>query len=112
MRNLRTVLLAGLCLTAGLGCSLESLFRRVPPDAPPSHPTAAQLIDYLNDHARQLTVLNCQSLSAEVNANGDGGVVHGYLVCRQPRDFRLVGKIMGNEEVDLGSNEDEFWFWI
>jgi hypothetical protein len=116
MRNLWTVLLAGLCLTAGLGCSLDSLFRRAPRDAPPDPPqvnaNAAQLIDYLNTHARDLRVLSCQSLSAEVSAAGQGGNVHGYLHCRQPRDFRLVGKAMGMEEVDIGSNDDEFWFWI
>lgn len=113
MRNVRTALLAGLCLTAGLGCSIDSLFRRTPADAPPDPPqtnaTAEQLISYLNEHARQLSILNCQNLQTEAVG---AGVTQGYLVCRQPHDFRLIGKSMMGEEVDIGSNEQEFWFWV
>jgi hypothetical protein len=116
MRTVRTVLLTGLCL-AGLGCSVDSLFRRLPPEGPPPEQsvgpvTAANLVDYLNGHARDLQALQCNGLSVEANANGQPGTVQGYLVCRQPRDFRMVGKAFGAEEVDIGSNPEEFWFWI
>jgi hypothetical protein len=112
MRTVRIVLLAGLGL-AGLGCSVDSLFRRLPPEPPAEQPTsqltAASLVDYLNGHARELRSLQCNALSVDVV---NAGSVQGYLVCRQPRDFRMVGKSFGAEEVDIGSNEEEFWFWI
>ena len=34
------------------------------------------------------------------------------LACQKPRDFRLKGSIGGKQVVDIGSNDDEFWYWI
>jgi hypothetical protein len=36
----------------------------------------------------------------------------GSVACQQPRNFRLAGKVAGTDEVDIGSNDQEFWFWI
>jgi hypothetical protein len=34
------------------------------------------------------------------------------MVCQKPRDFRLTGVAVGQSAVDIGSNKDEFWFWV
>ena len=34
------------------------------------------------------------------------------MACQKPRDFRLRAKILGTPAVDLGSNDQEFWYWI
>src|SRR4029078_5880788 len=34
------------------------------------------------------------------------------MVCKKPGNFKLVASVVGNQAVDLGSNDQEFWFWI
>ena len=34
------------------------------------------------------------------------------MVTQKPRNFRLGAKTLGNPVVDLGSNDQEFWYWI
>jgi hypothetical protein len=34
------------------------------------------------------------------------------MVTNKPRNFRLKAQTLGNEMVDLGSNDQEFWYWI
>ncbi|HEV3084256.1 MAG TPA: hypothetical protein VGY66_31125 [Gemmataceae bacterium] len=34
------------------------------------------------------------------------------LAYKKPQQFRLVGEVLGNQEMDIGSNEKEFWCWI
>jgi hypothetical protein len=74
-------------------------------------PEPAQLVRYLNDNARRV-----QGLKAEVAMDckqGNQSVgLDGKLACAWPRNFRLKGVSFGNPVADIGSNENEFWFWI
>ncbi len=38
--------------------------------------------------------------------------LRGTMVTEKPRNFRLGAKTLGNPVVDLGSNDQEFWYWI
>jgi hypothetical protein len=76
-------------------------------------PTVAALVKYMDDNAQRVRTLRCDDV--------DLGVSHGIiqlanlptqLACQQPRSFRMSAKFAGNDEVDLGSNDQEFWFWI
>ena len=38
--------------------------------------------------------------------------LEGTLFCQKRRNFRLRAKALGQPAVDIGSNDEEFWFWI
>ena len=108
--------LTALSLLTSAGC--ESLFRRPTAatepvaEMPHSPPTTEILVKYLNRCANELQTLRTDDLVVEAKQGNQGGTVTGTLVCQQPRNFRLIGKALGSDEVDLGSNNQEFWFYI
>jgi hypothetical protein len=107
--------LGGLLLAAGCTNSRLSVIggggNTLPSNA--STPTVAALVKYMDDNAQRVRSLRCDDM--------DLGVSHGIiqlvnlrtqLACQQPRSFRMSANLAGNDEVDLGSNDQEFWFWI
>ncbi len=77
--------------------------------------TPEKLIAYLNQNASNVQSLQVADLAIEAKM-GLGVArsieLHGNLEAESPRNFRMEGKMLGSEVVDLGSNEREFWFWI
>jgi hypothetical protein len=82
----------------------------LPPDkmTPPETPA---LVNYLNLNAQKV-----QTVRAKVDIDAKQGRqvvgLSGQLACQKPRDFRLRASVLGQQAVDLGSNDDEFWYWI
>jgi hypothetical protein len=80
------------------------------PLGPP--PGAEALVAYLNDNAGRIQSLRCDDLSITVSqGNMPVGLV-GKVMVQKPRSFRMAGDALGNRVVDLGSNDEEFWWWI
>src|SRR5262249_39505506 len=56
-------------------------------------------------------------MTARQNNEHIGGL-EGFLACQKaarpgtPANFRLQADALGSSEVDVGSNSQEFWFWI
>lgn len=79
-------------------------------------PNAGQLVDYLNANARLIQSLDCGDLGLDASQgtgiHKQGAGLSGWLVCQKPRNFRMGGKVLGNQAVDMGSNGQEFWYWI
>ena len=76
-------------------------------------PTTADLVAYLNKNAS--LVQSVKSTKVEMDAKQDGQSIglEGMLFCQKPRDFRLrANDPIGKPAVDIGSNDNEFWFWI
>ena len=81
-------------------------------------PRAEELVRTLNDNARRITSLEC--LDMEIDAKQDGQPVglSGSLACQKPPapgtppNFRMEARMVGKREVDIGSNAQEFWFWV
>jgi len=120
MRHIPLALgLGGLLCAAG--CNQLQPMRPAP--APPQNarvstatPNAADLIEYLNRNARLVQGIDCADLDLDAS-QGTGlrkqeGGLRGWLVCQKPRDFRMGGKVLGKDAVDMGSNSQEFWYWI
>jgi hypothetical protein len=97
------------------GCSLTPINRdRNPPPANLQNvkpPDAPALVDYLNQNAQRV-----QSVRAKVAMTAQQGKqpvsLNGHLACQKPRDFRLKVNMMGSPAADIGSNNDEFWYWF
>jgi hypothetical protein len=109
----------GLALLAPfvLGCSLLPGVRdniKPPPPAtaaPGSKPTVESLVEYLNQQAGRV-----QNLRATVDIDAKGGNqaigLSGRIAAQKPLQFRLMADVLGKSAVDIGSNSDEFWYWI
>jgi hypothetical protein len=113
MRYVRTGLGLGVVL-ALVGCNLTSWFTRpqqndVPTGPPPS---AAALVNYLNDNARRVQSLECRDLGLDCHQGFQSIGLTGRMVCQKPRNFRMGANALGTQQVDLGSNDQEFWFWV
>jgi hypothetical protein len=75
-------------------------------------PSAADLVEYMNRNARLVQRIECGDLDMDASQGRQQVGLRGKLVCQKPRDFRMSGKVLGKDEVDMGSNDQEFWYWI
>jgi hypothetical protein len=76
-------------------------------------PLKEDLVAYLDNNAARIPGIESNDIGLTCYANSSVGIpISGWVRGRGPRDFRLVAKALGNEEVDLGSNDQEFWYWI
>jgi hypothetical protein len=77
-------------------------------------PSAEQLVTLLNNNAKNVHSLSCQDVELDVQQGMQAFGLTGKIACEQPRDFRMMANspVVGKGELDLGSNDREFWFWI
>ncbi len=115
MRSFRPVLgMAVLILLAGCdGFGAKwGLVRSNQSGIPTETPTRAQVVDYLNRNSRQITVVQSTEVDLDCKYHLQSVGLRGRLDCQKPANFRLTANIVGKSAVDIGSNEQEFWFWI
>ncbi len=114
MRQVKIVL--GLTVLYLAGCSGASKWGFVhtprPEPAVGPAPTSAALVNYLNDNARRLQSVQCRELDLDCREGVQSVGLRGQMVCQKPRNFRMSASVVGHQEVDLGSNDQEFWYWI
>jgi hypothetical protein len=85
---------------------------------PLENPTAADLIAYMNRNAQQISSLRCDLISLDCKYGVQDFSIPGKMVCQKPTrpgagpNFRLVAETLGSQEADIGSNEQEFWYWL
>jgi hypothetical protein len=75
-------------------------------------PTAAQLIGQLNGTSQRIQTLECRDVWIEAKQGHQDVSLPGSLMCQKSRNFRLTAKMVGQPAVDIGSNDNEFWYWI
>ena len=103
-----------LLLTAGCGSMKNGGLSRLDdkkgdPGAPPDAP---RLVAYLNDNARRVKAVECEKVSIDCKQGNQSVGLEGLMACEKPRSFRLKANVVGQRGADIGSNEQEFWFWI
>ena len=91
--------------------------REIIPDSPAAvskmpKPTAPDLVAYLNENARRVQSIKSTKLEIQAKQGNESIGLEGTLFCQKPRDFRLRGTVAGSPAVDIGSNSQEFWFWV
>jgi hypothetical protein len=122
MRHVMAVLGIGLFVAAVAGCNSTRLgFLKPPENNNPVKPgtdvrtpSVASLVDYLNENASRIKTLQAPSLDVTASQDGQRINLRGKMVAERPRGFRmsLDGPLGFSQVADLGSNNDEFWFWI
>jgi len=75
-------------------------------------PTRETLVDYLNRNARLIQSVDVNELDLDARQGQQSVGLRGWMVCQKPKNFRMTGKVVGKDAVDMGSNEREFWYWI
>jgi hypothetical protein len=81
-------------------------------DTPGPPPDAASLVKFLNENAARVQAVQCTRLAINCKEGSKQVGLDGFLVCRKPLDFRLRANVLGSPAVDIGSNREEFWYWI
>ncbi|RMG40458.1 MAG: hypothetical protein D6725_03370 [Planctomycetota bacterium] len=109
---------AVLCLSCGGGCAtlcgwlaegpVYRYYARIPLDADKDRIVAA-----LNDNIEPVQAWRCRGASIRVRQAGQPPVLlSAQIAVARPRRLRLVASLLGRDEVDIGSNDREFWCWI
>jgi hypothetical protein len=116
MKSLRPAshLLAAAILIASAGCRTAGVNNLARQDSlPPRNvESASELLVEHNRNAEKVT-----SLEASPSVTGKNRFrlfpgASGKLAMERPRSFRMMVSAVGTDVADIGSNDDEFWFWI
>ncbi|BBO32117.1 hypothetical protein [Lacipirellula parvula] len=116
---LSTLLLLGLVFsTTGASCTrtMRSPFTAWQPPAPQVLMTGSsldQVIAAVNANAARIQSI--QTNNASITVPGMPGIplLGGKIAAQRPGRFHLVaGTAITGDEVDMGSNDDLFWFWV
>jgi hypothetical protein len=75
-------------------------------------PTAAQLVEYLNQNSQRIQSIQCTEMDLDCKQGNQPFGLRAKMSCERPKNFRLQAEVLGKSEVDLGSNNQEFWYWI
>lgn len=79
----------------------------LPPDA-----TAAQIVQHLNANTARIVAWRSDNVTISGRGTASSPFkVGARIAIESPRNFRLVARSPVGEEVDFGSNPDQFWFW-
>jgi hypothetical protein len=127
MRHLSAVIGFGAVLTLTAGCSSVRWNLQRPEGPSPSLGKPADnkhadsrvqsiesIVAYLNNNSSRVRTLQAGSLDVTATQNGQPINLRGKLVAEGPKGFRmsLDGPLGFSQVADLGSNNEEFWFWI
>ncbi len=115
MRRATYALVLGWLLLLG-GCVLPWMKpgpnNNVQTPRPGEAPTAAELVSQLNQNAQRVQTVDCRELDLDAKQRLQSVGLSGWMVCQKPRFFRMGANVAGNQMVDMGSNDREFWFWV
>src|SRR5687768_3826668 len=106
MRHVLTVIaLVLLALLPGCGTTRFGWLKQPERTPPPSDiPTAAKLVDYLNENAKRVQTLRCEDVSLTCSMGLQSIGLTAQMVAEKPKNFRMTGQAVGKDVVDLGSN--------
>ncbi len=112
MKIARSIMLAIAAMLGASGC------RAWNPGAftPTPRPLAERTLDkdeFVAEHNRNADLI--QTLEAKPTIGVSGRMkarADGKLAMERPRNFKLLLMSMRAVEADIGSNEEEFWFWV
>ena len=115
MRRLMVGLALGL-LPLATGCNILKPNPNPPHAGPVANgpaPTAEDLVKYLNYNAQKVQAVQSNRVEIDCKQGNQGAPgLDGLMVCQKQRNFRLKAKVAGQPIVDIGSNDQEFWYWI
>jgi hypothetical protein len=79
---------------------------------PVEKPTTANLVESINQNARQIQSIQCTDVDIDCKMGNQPFGMQAKMACQKNRNFRLIATAVGNSQADLGSNDQEFWYWV
>src|SRR5207245_11303738 len=74
--------------------------------------TSDQLFTVHNKNDRQIQTMTCNPIELDITQEIQQFHISGKLACQRPRYFRMQADVVARTEADIGSNDQEFWYWI
>lgn len=90
--------------------TLENKAAQVQPSSKLS-PSTAFIVDTVNQKNAATKSLVCDDISVRLWENGHRYRLSAELLYQKPHGFRFLIRSFFGDELDLGSNEKEFWYW-
>src|SRR5579871_3289511 len=78
----------------------------------PAQPTATEVVEYLNRNIAKSPSWRCTEVKISSHGSGIPISVRATIAVQQPRNFRMTAESLVGNEVDVGSNNERFWFWV
>lgn len=95
------------------GCSsLKQQTAQTTPRPETKDANIEQVVASVNANSRQIQSVRCDSVDIDARGNGQSVSLSAKLAYQRSQKFRLTATVIGKDEVDLGSNEKEIWFWL
>ncbi|QDU62522.1 hypothetical protein Pan216_33890 [Planctomycetes bacterium Pan216] len=111
MRKTSAALLMLLAVIAGCS-SVRPRATTIKQNKPPSDPEVAQIVAKINENATKIKSLQCNHVDINGSSEGQVYTLNAKMAYQDDHRFRLLGRFAGHSELDLGSNENEIWFWV
>lgn len=74
--------------------------------------SAPDLVAHLNKFSNPIQTVESDNVDITVTQNGQPFGLSGKLAMQKDRNFRLIASAVASTEADLGSNSQEFWFYM
>lgn len=104
-----TLLAAGMLTCLSGATCVENINR---PPLPPNA-TLEQAVEVVNAQTRGIQRIESSTAKLSVTIPGIPlPSLTTRLAVERPKRLRLVSTLLGSEEIDIGSNDDHFWFWV
>ncbi|MFI5387430.1 MAG: hypothetical protein ACHQ50_15080 [Fimbriimonadales bacterium] len=112
MKVARRILLAMATLGLSSCVALNRGSLAPTPRAPAEH--TLDVAEFVAEHNRNAERIESLTAKPSIGVSGKmfKGRPDGRLDLVRPRKFKLVLKSMGTTKADIGSNDEEFWFWV
>ncbi len=113
-----TTIAAVILIASAGGCSISRMGGTAPlPVAFTAPPTMEQVVYAINANSSRVQQLHSTSVQLSVpgeplSLNGTLDFERSPTPSESPGRFRLGGEIFGSRQLDLGSNDREYWMWV
>jgi hypothetical protein len=115
MKIARSIMLAIAATLGASGCRAWNPGTLTPTPRPLAEPTLDK-DQFVAEHNRNADRIQTVEAKPTIGVSGSSGrmknLVDGHLAMERPRNFKLELKSMRGVEGDIGSNDEEFWFWV
>lgn len=109
-RCVLAVLSVCILVVSSTGCMFSRQVGQPGPVVFPTAPDVGQVVQAINSNASKIQQLHCENVRLSVP--GQFGSVKATLDYERPSRIRLSGESLRGPELDLGSNELEYWIWV
>lgn len=109
----RLLVMSMLCCAMLIGCksmmSINEPSRNTNFTVPHS---ASDMVTHLNRFSQPIQTLESDNVDITVTQNGQPFGLKGRLAYQKERNFRMTASALTSTEADMGSNSQEFWFYM